>query len=333
MAQRKNASPYAALFEKKPEGMFCKLCASPAALSLQDGSTSHLKNHLEHVHKIDTARLKDVVFGAPTSTQATLQIGKISSPLLRRLIVRWLVTEELPMSTVDSPPFRDLLLRLAPGVEVPVAQNLTRKDVPELHAEGVRYIKGAIGTSSNSITWLSDGWTDSYSSRSYVNLVVNIVSSYEPLSFCLATRHMSEAHTAANMAEYVNSVFAEYGIDTKKNGRIFASVTDNGKNFTALVQNELRHFSIPCVAHTLNLVVKDAITASPSASELIEDFAHAVDFFHRSTHAMEALAAEIPRHEAIIRERLQRLEPGRKAGKQLPKKLKLVCSTKVCLLK
>lgn len=58
--------------------------------------------------------------------------------------------------------------------------------------------------------------------------------------------------------------------------------------------------SLHCT-HTLNLVVKDAVEATPGAAVLFEQFASAVEFFHRSSRAASKLAEEIPKHEAIIR--------------------------------
>lgn len=196
--------------------------------------------------------------------------------------------------------------------------------MPALYEEGVQLLKGIFRDSTASITWLSDGWTDSNTARGYVNIITNIINNFELQSFCIATRYLAESHTAPVLAKYVESVFTEYGLDMSKNGRFFACVTDNGKNFTNLVQKELQHFAIPCIAHTLNLVVKDAVEATPAAADLFEQFASAVEFFRRSSRAASKLAEEIPKHDAIIRQRLQRVEPGRAPNKQLPMKLKIV---------
>ena len=53
--------------------------------------------------------------------------------------------------------------------------------------------------------------------RGYVNLIANIIINFELQSFCLATRYIAESHTAARLAEHVESVFTEFGIETKKN--------------------------------------------------------------------------------------------------------------------
>ena len=58
--------------------MFGKLCEKPGPLSHQEGSTTHLKNHLEAAHKTDASRLKYVVFGS-AGGQTTLSVGRLSS--------------------------------------------------------------------------------------------------------------------------------------------------------------------------------------------------------------------------------------------------------------
>ncbi|XP_067369733.1 zinc finger BED domain-containing protein 4-like [Channa argus] len=70
---------------------------------------------------------------------------------------------------------------------------------------------------------------------------------------------------------------------------MIAVITDNGANVASAVHKAgWTHY--PCFAHTLNLVVKDAIKAVPQVVNLLQKCSNIVSFFHHSTKATQKLA-------------------------------------------
>lgn len=81
-------------------------------------------------------------------------------------------------------------------------------------------------------------------------------------SFFSATTQ--EAHTGVHIKARLQEVFEEFKVAEK----IAAVTTDNGSNVTNAVLQELGATHMPCVAHTINLAVNDAIF-KPSAAAVV----------------------------------------------------------------
>ncbi|KAK0144577.1 Zinc finger BED domain-containing protein 4 [Merluccius polli] len=70
--------------------------------------------------------------------------------------------------------------------------------------------------------------------------------------------------------------------------KVIAVVTDNGANMVSAVHKAgWKHY--PCIAHTLNLVVKDGIKAVHEVVQLLTTCSSIVSFFHHSAKATEKL--------------------------------------------
>ncbi len=116
----------------------------------------------------------------------------------------------------------------------------------------------------------------------------------------LETGHFSAQHTADNISAELKRIAEEWGITQK----VLAVVADNGANMVSAVHKAWwKHY--PCFAHTLNLVVKDAIKASPEIVHLLEKCRSIVYFFPHSTKVTEKLKQiqkqlKVTEHKLII---------------------------------
>ncbi|KAL0861410.1 hypothetical protein ABMA27_008954 [Loxostege sticticalis] len=91
----------------------------------------------------------------------------------------------------------------------------------------------------------------------------------------------TDRHTSTNLCNFIKAAILEWGIEDK----ITAVASDNAANVTAaLREGEWRH--IPCFAHTLNLVVKEALTHISATVVKVKDI---VEYFKRSSHAQQQL--------------------------------------------
>ncbi len=81
------------------------------------------------------------------------------------------------------------------------------------------------------------------------------------------------------------AVAADWEISKEK---VVCMVTDNSANIVkAITLAFVKGKSICCFAHTLNLVSKEAIQATPDLSELINKFKCIVTFFKHSVNASD----------------------------------------------
>lgn len=139
----------------------------------------------------------------------------------------------------------------------------------------------------NHVALTTDLWTsvsnDSYVTVHYVEWVTMVLK-----CAVLATRQVHGKHTGENIAGAINAILLEFGLQEK----VVCVVTDNAANMKTAVENiygSPRH--LPCIAHTMNLCVNDAINDKQceSLKELISRCKGIVTFFRRSPSAMDKL--------------------------------------------
>ena len=130
----------------------------------------------------------------------------------------------------------------------------------------------------------SDLWT-SRTTKSYLTITCYFVTStWEHESLVLETFGFKNDHTAQNIAASFQKIAEEWGISRE----VVAMVTDNAANVVAAV----RHTGwthVPCFAHTLNLVISEAIKADTKIHQLRKSCRDIVSFFHHSVKASEKL--------------------------------------------
>ena len=97
----------------------------------------------------------------------------------------------------------------------------------------------------------------------------------------LSTIHVSNAHTAENLAAELMSITDKWEI---------CVLTDNASNIVAGVRlNGWKH--LPCFAHTLNLIVQDSLKADTQLAEIEKKCCKIVSYFHRSSKASDKLVS------------------------------------------
>ena len=99
-------------------------------------------------------------------------------------------------------------------------------------------------------------------------------------SSVLATVHLPIEHTANNIASELQKISNEWRIKDKT----VCIVTDNAANMIAAARVAgWRH--LPCFAHTLNLVVTDAIKAVDGLMQVQQRGKNVISFFNHSRYS------------------------------------------------
>lgn len=103
-------------------------------------------------------------------------------------------------------------------------------------------------------------------------------NTWTPTHRCLEVTPFKEvSHTCVNMLKFLQSVFEEWGISQK----IVGVVRDNGQDITAAL-NRSSYEAFPCVAHTLQLVIKDGFLDNPKITNLTKKSRKLVGSFKHS---------------------------------------------------
>jgi hypothetical protein len=97
----------------------------------------------------------------------------------------------------------------------------------------------------------------------------------------LHSQLLSDRHPGANIAEELASVINEWNI----NDKIITIISDNGANVKNAITDHLRKDHHPCVAHTLNLSIKEALNGNAMLKLLISKCKALVAHFKHSALA------------------------------------------------
>ena len=180
---------------------------------------------------------------------------------VNRAVLLFIVRGMHPLSLVDSCHFTTLVKALDPRIELPCRSTLTTVLLPNLYEEAKRKLQSEID-SVDHVALTADGWT-SITGDSYVTVIHFISNQLKMLTRALTTSVMPESHTSENLCEFLKRVEHDWRLV----GKIEAIVTHNAPNMKAAVQlGGWKH--VPCSAHTLNLVVTDALKNNSKLNEI-----------------------------------------------------------------
>ena len=185
-----------------------------------------------------------------------------------------------PISIVNGEGFKRFVQALNPNYSIP-SHTTIRNYVHRSYVEAKQQIKSII-SKAPSVSLTTDLWT-SHATQSYITVTCHyLLDDWTLSSQVLATKHVTERHTGANIAEEVRSIIDDYSLQD------VACIThDNAANMELAMQ----HLGLPhlgCAGHTLQLCVHDGLKL-PELSKTLARCRNIVAYFHRSVLANDAL--------------------------------------------
>ncbi|KAK3887901.1 hypothetical protein Pcinc_008051 [Petrolisthes cinctipes] len=211
--------------------------------------------------------------------------GGFKKKNLDDLLTNMITTDLQPMSIVEDRGFRKFVHGLDPRYILPSRRDLTRKHIPNKYHEVVQQVKNELREIPH-ISLTTDIWT-SRQTRGFLTVTAHyICANWNMKSAVLETARIKKDHTAENIAEELTRILKQWDILDK----VYCIVTDNGANIVAAVNKYMQAKHLPCFAHTLNLVVQDAIKNTNEIKCVQEKIKRLVSFFHHSVKAMDKLS-------------------------------------------
>lgn len=130
----------------------------------------------------------------------------------------------------------------------------------------------------------TDCWTSS-NNESFMSITAHFIDTdFTIQSTLLSCSIFYQNHTSENLAKELLAVIAEWGL----NGRVVLAISDNAANIKSAIRNSTPWKFLGCYAHTLNLVVTDALK-TPNVNCTIDKVKTIVTHFKRSTKANQKL--------------------------------------------
>ncbi|KAK1889339.1 Zinc finger BED domain containing protein 1 [Dissostichus eleginoides] len=192
------------------------------------------------------------------------------------------VKDSQPFSIVDDCGFKELVALLDSRYTLPSRRVLKEMVVKRYEEEKTK--AKAVMERVEAVSLTADMWT-SINMDAYLAVTCHYVDDSAKLAtVLLGVLPFPETHTAVNITAAMRSLMEEWGTE----GKVTSIVTDAGANMVASVRSlNVRHAF--CFAHSLNLVVKKSLDATPGLQDLRTRARKVVTFFKTSTTAKEKL--------------------------------------------
>ncbi|MEW8547090.1 MAG: hAT transposon family protein [Candidatus Thiodiazotropha sp.] len=259
----------------------CKHCHAAIKFT---GNTTNQQNHLDKKHGTFVDQKASV--RQPTINdciQSTTKLGFHAQKAMEitKAIGEHVILDMKPLSSVESPSFRNILAKAEPRYTVPSRTYFKDTFIPKLYestkAQVIEELKASIG----GVSITTDCWT-SHATESYMTVTAHFVTKqYELKSYVLQTRELDERHTAEHLAIELQKCATEWGLDKP------TVVSDNAANILKAVKI-LNWRSVPCLAHTINLAAKTGLRVQ-QVSKILAKSRDIVGYFKRNAYATTTL--------------------------------------------
>ncbi|CAG9788197.1 unnamed protein product [Diatraea saccharalis] len=226
-------------------------------------------------------------------TQTRLTVPKkITQNSGDNALINLIVKDLQPFQIVENSGFQEYSKALNADYQLP-----NRKQLALMVDEKYKLVSESLKKELENIYHLaltSDIWT-SDSNKSFISLTAHYIYEYKLKSVVISTSEIQIQHTAENIALAIQEVMDQWQISSK----VVTIVTDNAAAMKKAVSECLTKRNHFCVAHTLNLAVKDCIeketfnlagnTSNCQLQELLAKCRAIVSHFKHSPKASYAL--------------------------------------------
>ncbi|CAH2103208.1 unnamed protein product [Euphydryas editha] len=325
---RKQKNPIWQFFEKNISDLskaVCKLCNNSYSLGSHEPKkqTLHgLKLHLSKFHDAEHRQmlkrqaeiddLKKEIKLKRTYSNVTLELLSTDQPNLvqstipsftsKSKLVQWpddheitkridkaimdlIIVDMLPYALVESEAFRRL------NFTDPLAIHKYRMKSEKyfrtsLMPKTYEIMKTKVMTLIAKSEWVSittDIWTNAYKTCSLLSFTAHFIVKHQRLKVILGACVLEQDHTS----QYIEQKITEMVNNWSLNGKIFLVLRDNAANMVCAMRG--KYESIGCIAHTLQLVIKQALFSDEETKKIFKKCRKIVGHFRHSEQATRKL--------------------------------------------
>lgn len=283
-------------FEVGPDGervdeksVLCRICSHKVGFS---GNTTNLGQHLQKWHpevltgegsEAKTSKQQLTLEACSVRPISKLPSGSKRAQDITRKIAEFIARDMRPVSSIEGVGFVNLIATLDPTYQVPSRKHVM-KVLHEMRDDVTARLQAELG-SAESVAVTTDHWT-SHAMDSYLGVTVHFITGdWELVTRVLQVAEVRESHTAVNVAHDLQAVVEKWELESKVAG----CTTDNARNMVAALAL-LPWPRVPCIAHTLQLAVKEGLKV-PAVVQVLGRCRKIVGHFKHSYVASRALEA------------------------------------------
>lgn len=195
-------------------------------------------------------------------------------------LLKMFIQDFQPFSIVEDSGFKAFVNALNPSYDLPSRKLIANNFIPAAYEACKTKVANKIKKVVR-VCLTTDCWSSS-NNDSYLALTAHFINdSFQLESILLDCLPIEGSHTSKNLAETIKKITDSYGLSDK----ILIVVSDNAANIVGAI-NELNWKHFGCYAHTINLIVHNALE---TVQDLQEKARLIVTFFKRSNLATEKL--------------------------------------------
>ncbi|CAG5055123.1 unnamed protein product [Parnassius apollo] len=165
-----------------------------------------------------------------------------------------IVLDMQPLQIVENEGFKKYSLRLNPDYVLP-----SRKKLTQMLEDKYKICRSEVIGKLQSVEHIAlttDIWNSDSQKSFIICVTAHFINNSKLHSMVVSTTELSQHHTALNIANALRTTLTEWEIYDK----VVTIVTDNSSSMKKAVKDYLQKRNHFCVAHTLNLAVKDCIS-------------------------------------------------------------------------
>lgn len=180
----------------------------------------------------------------------------------QRLLVEWIVHDNLSFWTIESPRLRAIFEYLNPAVETTQANlshDTIRKRIVSLFQDHKETVREMLQASPGQIHISFDGWTSRNHHAMYGIVAHFLDEDYQPQKVVLSMPKLATRHTGQNIAAQITEILKEFNLAEKIG---YFNIDNASNNDTAMVALAMTFgFNatkrrLRCFGHIINLVVR-----------------------------------------------------------------------------
>ncbi|CAB4424802.1 unnamed protein product [Rhizophagus irregularis] len=226
-------------------------------------------------------------------------------PHFENLVLLMIVSNGLPFTFLENKETQDVFKFIAPALKLPGRKAISDRILPDSASQLKKSILEVASNDKIGVTAAFDGWTNI--KQEHLFGVIFITSKGETLIW--GAHDISDQRSRTEDAKLLIKDIMD---DAEKNGiQVNCYVSDSAGEYAA-ARRQLRveypsKVFIPCMAHQMNLVVRDIFKESESYKVVSKNAVRIVSYFHSSPYFTGLLRNE---QKSIYNQTISLITPG-----------------------
>nr|GEW21889.1 zinc finger BED domain-containing protein RICESLEEPER 2 [Tanacetum cinerariifolium] len=227
-------------------------------------------------------------------SSGTLQNWKYAEKAIKNSLIELIVLGELPFKFVEHSTFIKYSKNLQPKFNLPSRHTISR-DIAKFYIQEREKLVKFLGNPNHTIHLTTDTWTSACQKSNYMVITAHFVDDNWVMHKRVINFKRISSHRGEDIGRVLLKCINEWGIKNVMTITV-DNITLNDKALRYLIEHlpsmydNGKHFHIRCMAHIINLVVKDGLKVHEKA---VETIGLAVKYIKNSSQRIEKFKTSI----------------------------------------